>query len=180
MTTRRSLLRKGLLGGALLLVGGALPVALRPTRLGKGPRGPLLLLSPEEHAIFAAVAARVVPGDRADPRWPTADAVDCAGKADALLARVHPDVGAELKQLLRLFENGLTSLVSIGRPTPFTALSPDRQDARLQAWRDSRVALFKTGYQALVRLAHATYFSSPEVHALVGYAGPPEVPQEAL
>ena len=60
---------------------------------------------------------------------------------------------------------------------PFTRLSPAEQDARLEAWRRSRVALLRSGYQALKRLAHATYYSSPEVYAQVGYPGPPVVPQ---
>jgi hypothetical protein len=174
--SRRGLLKKGLLGGALLLVGGALPIGLRGSRLGPAPKAPLALLSPEEHAVFAAVAARVVPGDGAPPAWPSAETLDCAGKADALLARVHPAMGKEFKQLLRLFENGLTGLLSTGRPTPFTRLSAAEQDARLEAWRRSRIALFRTGYQAMARLAHATYYSSPEVYPLLGYPGPPEVP----
>ena len=64
-----------------------------------------------------------------------------------------------------------------GSPTPFTRCSPAAQDARLEAWRRSRLALLRSGYQALKRLAHATYYSSPEIYALVGYAGPPEVPR---
>jgi hypothetical protein len=174
---RRRLLKRGLLGGVLLAVGGAIPLALRSTRLGPPPRAPLKLFSVEEHAIFAAVAARLVPGDGAGPRWPTAEAVDCAGKVDALMARVHPEVGAELRKLLHLFENALVGLAVSGSPTPFTRASPAAQDARLAAWRDSRVAVLRSGYQALKRLAHATYYSSPEVYALVGYPGPPVVPQ---
>jgi hypothetical protein len=175
-SSRRSLFKKGMLGGLLLLLGGGAGVALRGTRLGRPARGPLLLLSPAEHAVFAAVAARVVPGDGAGPDWPSAEAVDCAGKADQLLARVHPEVGAELRQLLRLFENGLSGFLFTGSAAPFTALSAAAQDARLEAWRCSRLALLRTGHLALVRLAKATYFSSPEVYPRVGYPGPPEVP----
>lgn len=176
---RRGFLKKGLLGGALLAIGGGVGVALRSTRTGAPPRAPLRLLSRDEHAVLAAVFARVVPGDGAGARWPSADALDCAGKADALLARAHPEVGAEFRRLLRLFESGLGGLLLQGTPTPFTRLTAAQQDARLQAWRRSRLALLRSGYQALVRLAHATYFSSPEVYALVGYPGPPVVPQEA-
>ena len=176
--SRRSLFRKGLLGGLFLAVGGSAGIAVRRTQLGAAPRAPLRLFSREEFAIFAAVAARIVPGDGAGPRWPRAAALDCAGKADALLARVHPDVGAELRQLLRLFENGLTGLAWGGRPAPFTTLDPAGQDARLEAWRTSRIDLMRTGYQAMARLAHATYYASPEVYALVGYPGPPEVPSQ--
>jgi hypothetical protein len=165
------------LGGALLLVGGALPLSLRSTRLGRKPARPLRLLSEDEHAIFAAIAARLVPGDAAGPKWPSADALDCAGKVDALMATVHPDVGAEFRQLLRLIESAVFGLAIAGSPTPFTRCSPAEQDARLEAWHHSRVALLRSGYQAVKRLAHATYYSSPEVYSLIGYAGPPEVPR---
>jgi hypothetical protein len=171
------LLKRGLLGGALLLVGGALPLALRSTLVRRTPRRALALLSEDEHAVFAAVAARMAPGDGAGPTWPTADALDCAGKVDALMATAHPEVGAEFRQLLHLFESALFGLALTGSPTPFSRATPAAQDARLEAWRRSRLALLRSGYQALKRLAHATYYSSPEVYALVGYAGPPEVPR---
>jgi hypothetical protein len=173
---RRGFLKKGLLGGALLVVGGVTGLALRSTRLGKPARAPLRLLSPAQHAVLAAIAARVVPGDGAPATWPSAEAVDCAGKIDGLLALAHPSVGDEFKLLLGLFENGLAGLFIHTSPTPFTRLSPAEQDARLEAWRRSRLVLLRSGYQALVRLVHATYFSSPEVYPLVGYPGPPGVP----
>jgi hypothetical protein len=173
--SRRALFRKGLLGGVFLAFGGTAAIALRGTRVQYEPRAPLRLFSREEHAIFAAMAARVVPGDRA-AHWPSAQALDCAGKADALLATIHPEAGAEMKQLLRLFENGVTGLLLGGRPAPFTTLDGAAQDARLEDWRTSRLALLRTGYQAMVRLAKATYYASPEVYPLLGYPGPPEVP----
>jgi hypothetical protein len=173
---RRSFLKKGLVGAALLFVGGAVPIALRSGIQVRKPRRELKLFTPQEHAIFAAIAARIVPGDDAGTNWPAAEALDCAGKADTLMAQVHPSVGAELRQLLHLFENGLGGLLTNFRPTPFTRCTPADQDARLEAWRRSRLALLRSGYQALKRLAQATYYSSPEVYARVGYAGPPEVP----
>jgi hypothetical protein len=175
--SRRSLLKKGAIGGVLLLLGGVLPIGLRSGRMRRRPRRQLLVLTPYEHAILAAVAARVVPGDGAPQGWPSADAVDCAGKIDTLLARLHPKVGAEMRQLLHLFENGLTGLFATGTPVTFTRCAPAEQDRRLEAWRRSRLALFRSGYQAMKRLAHAAYYSSPEVFARVGYPGPPVVPQ---
>ena len=173
---RRGFLKKGLFGGALLLVGGGAGLALRSTRLGQPARAPLKLLSPQEHAVLAAIAARVVPGDAAPATWPTAQAVDCAGKIDSLLAQAHPAVGEDFRRLLVLFESGLSGLFIHGSPTPFTQLAPANQDARLEAWRRSRLMLLRSGYQALVRLVHATYYSGPEVYPLVGYPGPPGVP----
>jgi Gluconate 2-dehydrogenase subunit 3 len=173
---RRGFVKKGLMGGALLLLAGGLPIALRSGPMSARPRRPLLLLSPEEYAVFAAVAARIVPGDGAGASWPTAEAVDCAGKTDQLMARAHPKAGAEFRQLLHLFENGLTGLFTHLRPIPFTACTPAQQDARLAAWSRSRIALLRSGYQALKRLTQATYYSSPELYPHIGYPGPPEVP----
>jgi Gluconate 2-dehydrogenase subunit 3 len=173
---RRRFLKRGLVGGVLLAAAGAVPLALRSTRTGAPPRQPLRLLSIEEHAIFAAVAARVVPGTGADARWPSAAALDCAGKVDALMARAHPEIGDDFRRLLHLFENGLVGLVTCGSPRPFTRATAEQQDARLEGWRTSRVTLLRSGYLALKRLAQATYYSSPEVYALVGYPGPPVIP----
>jgi hypothetical protein len=175
--SRRKFLKRGAIGGGLLVLAGTLPFAFRTTALGRRPRRELRLLSLEEHAVLAAVAARLVPGDGAGPTWPAAEAVDCAGKIDALLATTHPDVGGDFKRLLRLFESGFLGTFIAGSPRPFTRAAPAEQDARLEAWRRSRVALLRSGYQAIKRLAHAAYYSSPEVYARVGYPGPPEVPQ---
>ena len=174
---RRRFLRRGLFGGALLLCAGSLPFVFRTTRRGSAPRAPLKLLSADEHAVLAAVAARVVPGDGADARWPRAEALDCAGKIDALMATVHPDVGNDFRRLLHLVESGFAGLLFAGSPRPFTRAAPAEQDARLEAWRRSRLAVLRSGYQALKRLAHATYYSSPEIYDLIGYPGPPLVPQ---
>jgi len=176
---RRKFLRRGLFGGALLVLGGSLPLVFRTTQR-RAPRGPLRLLSADEYAVLAAAAARLVPGDGAGIQWPSAEALDCAGKVDALMAQVHPEVGAEFRQLLRLFESPVFGLAFTGSPTPFTRLPPAGQDARLEAWRHSRLALLRSGYQAMKRLAHATYYSSPEIDAAVGYAGPPLVPRSPV
>ena len=174
---RRKFLKRGLVGGGALVLAGALPFAFRTTALGRRPRRELRLLSLEQHAVLAAACARLVPGDGAGPTWPSAEAVDCAGKIDALLATTHPDVGGDFKRLLRLFESGFLGTFIAASPRPFTRAAPAEQDARLEAWRRSRVALLRSGYQAIKRLAHAAYYSAPEVYARIGYPGPPEVPQ---
>jgi hypothetical protein len=174
---RRKFIKRGLAGGALLLLAGALPLAFRSTAIGRRPRRELRLLSLEEYAVLAAIAARVVPGDGAGPTWPSAEAVDCAGKIDALIATVHPEAGSDFRRLLRLFESGFLGTFIAASPRPFTRAKPAEQDARIEAWRRSRLTVLRSGYQALKRLAHAAYYSSPEVYALIGYPGPPVVPQ---
>jgi Gluconate 2-dehydrogenase subunit 3 len=169
---RRKFLSKGVIGGALLVCGGA-GIALWPTRKGRPPRHTLQLPSPSEHAVLAAAAARIVPQEG---EWPSTESLDVAEKIDALMATTAPTMGVDFKRLLGLLENGLFALALTGRPTPFTRLSPEMQDHRLEAWRRSRLMLLRSGHAALVRLVHAAYYSSPEVYPLVGYPGPPVVP----
>jgi len=175
--SRRTFLKRGLIGSGVLVLAGALPFAFRTTAIGRRPRRELRLLSLEEHAVLSAACARLVPGGGADPTWPTAETVDCAGKIDALLATVHPDAGNDFRRLLRVFESGFLGTFIAASPRPFTRATPADQDARLEAWRRSRFTMLRSGYQAMKRLAHATYYSSPEVFARIGYPGPPEVPK---
>jgi hypothetical protein len=171
--TRRRFLRKGLLGGALLLLGGGGFLLLRRTRRREAPRNPLLVLSFDEYAIFAAVATRVVAVDGDSP--PT-HSVDVAGRADASMAQWPDAAQMDFRRLLHLFETALTGVVTGTGFQTFTASSDREQDARLEAWAGSRVTVFRTGFQAMKRLACACYYAAPEAWPATGYPGPPELP----
>ena len=161
------------MGGALLAVGGTAFLTLRRTLRAAEPRDPLFVLSLDEYAIFAAVAARVV---AVDGDAPSTSAVDVAGRADTAMALWPDAVQVEFRRLLRLFENGLTGAATGTGFETFTGSSPRRQDERLAAWSRSRVDLFRTGYQAMRRLASACYYAEPEAWGATGYPGPPELP----
>src|SRR5262245_19080471 len=111
---RRSFLKKGLLGGALLALGGA-GLALAPTRHVASPTSALLVLDDRAFQILAAVAARIVP-------LPDADPVAVAHSVDLTLSRAAPETQTDLVKLLGLFENALPGLLLDGRALPFTRL----------------------------------------------------------
>lgn len=182
METRRGLLKKTLGGAALLAAAGAVPLALRKTRL-REVRGPLRFFTPEEYSIFAAIADRIlargpadVPPDLAGQRLPmppSAAELDVAGRADAFLAPLDEKSAKDLKQLLALFDNALFSFVTGGPPRTFTSMTPEEQDAHLSRWATSRLAVRRTGFQALKRLTAAMYYASPLTYPSIGYPGPP-------
>src|SRR5947209_5072135 len=170
MESRRGLLKKTLGGGVLLAVAGSVPLALRKTKL-REPRTKLRFFTAAEYSIWAAVADRVLATDAtaatAEPEQigapgpaPAPAEIDVAGKADAFLAPLPASDAKDLKQLLALFDNALFSLATLGPPTPFTQQAPEQQDAHLRSWATSRLAIRRTGYQALKRLCCAMYFSS--------------------
>lgn len=169
--TRRTLLKRGLLGGALLAAGGAGFLAFRPSKRLPPPADGLLVFSPREYAILDALAHRFV---GKVPGWPTVEEVGVARAVDRIVERVEPSAQAELKQLLGLFENALAGFLFGGWTAPFTALDDVAQDRVLEEWRDSRVALRRTGYDALRTLVLAGYYQSPLTWKPLGYPGPEE------
>jgi hypothetical protein len=170
---RRGFLKKTVGGAALLAVAGAVPVALRRTRLRELPRDkPLQFFTPAEYSIWAAVADRVLAEEKRSAAPSPAD-LDVAARADVFLAPLPESDRKDLKQLLALFDNALFSAVQGGPARTFTAMSPEEQDAHLRRWQTSRLALQRTGFQAMKRLCCALYFSAPETYAAVGYPGPP-------
>lgn len=169
--TRRSVLKKGLLGGALLALGGGGLLAARGTRTVPLPKEGLKILDEVEYAVFHALAKRVV---RPGPGAPTIDQVNATMNVDRILAGADSGVQAEVKQLAKLFENALAGLLFGGRTRPFTQLSGDEQDAVLAEWRDSRLVVRRTGYQALRVLVLAGYYSSDMIWPAVNYPGPPQ------
>ena len=191
MQTRRGLLKKTLGGAVLLAAAGAVPVALRKTKLCQAPHA-LQFFTAAEYSIWAAVAERVLAqqataatrepgGESAEallqaehrPPAPSPAQVDVAGKADAFLAPLPEKDAKDLKQLLALFDNALFSFVTGGPARPFTEMNADEQDAHLKAWQTSRLAIRRTGFQAMKRLCCAIYFAAPETFAAMGYPGPP-------
>ena len=171
--SRRRLLKRSVVGATLLAIAGSVPLALRRTRLRELPaQRPLRFFTPAEYSIWAAVADRVLAEEKPSG-GPTPAQIDVAARADAFLAPLPENDRKDLKQLLALFDNALFSALQGGPPRPFTTMSPEQQDAHLRRWQTSRLALQRTGYQAMKRLCCALFFSAPETYASVGYPGPP-------
>ncbi|HEY8210272.1 MAG TPA: gluconate 2-dehydrogenase subunit 3 family protein [Myxococcaceae bacterium] len=166
--SRRSLLKRGLLGGAVLFIGGGSWLALRSTRRGAPPLKPLSVLDEDEYAVMDAIVARVIaPAPDAPPLG------DATWTVDQLLATADPSAQKEVKQLLHLFESALAGFLFDLRITPFTQLGPEEQDRVLRKWQQSRFLLRRTGFTALKTLAVAGYYGTSRTWAYMSYPGPP-------
>jgi hypothetical protein len=170
MQTRRSFLKKGLVGGALLTLGGALGLFFRRSKHVPLPPGGLLVLQQREYWALDAIARRII---APVPGYPTVDEVGVAERCDRILSRVDVTAQMELRQLLQLFENALPNFLLGGRPTPFSQLEPLEQDAVLNEWRTSSITLRRTGWVAIRSLVCAAYYVSPKAWPAMGYPGPP-------
>jgi len=162
--SRRTFLKRGLFGSAVLLLGGG-GLALYPSREVASPGGALRVLEPRSFQVLAAFAARVVTVAGADPGA-------IARSVDKMLASAPPETHAKMNALLGLFENALPGLLLDGRVQPFTRLSPDAQDRVLESWRRSRLAVRRTGFQALRKLCLAAFYAEETSWAAMGYHPP--------
>src|SRR5688572_19331700 len=128
MQTRRSLIKRGLFGSALLALGGAGGLAIRRGEAVALPAEGLKVLGAREYAVLVAIARRMIPERQA---FPTPDALRVAFEADRVLDKADETSQVEVRQLLELFDNALAGFLLGRRITPFTKLSPDDQDAVL-------------------------------------------------
>jgi hypothetical protein len=173
---RRSFLKYGLAGAALLAVGGGTWLGTRRTRPSPGLAGPFTVLSPEEATVFLELSERLLPPR---PGFPAPLDVDLPRRIDALLGLMPPEGQKEVRQLIGLFENALVGLLLDGQWKTFTDSTPEQQDARIRAWQTSRYRLRRTGYKALKKLVCAAYYGAAATWPAIGYPGPPALVSKA-
>lgn len=164
---RRTFLKRGLFGGAILALGGGGALAVYPSKVSYVAREALHVLDARTFNIMAAIAARVVTAEGADP-------IAIAHTIDQALARAVPEAQSDIATVLKLFENGVTGLFVAGTLKPFTQLDGAGQDRVLLAWRDSRVTLFRGAFKSLKNLCATSFYRKESTWHLVGYPGPPE------
>lgn len=145
-------------------------LALRSSRLRPLPSEGLKVLSGREYSVVCALAEALIPNR---PQWPTVEEVRVGVLADLTIERLSEDAQKEIKQLLGLFENGLTQFLFSGRTRPFSQMNSQEQQDALRSWQTSGLTLRRTGFQALRTLVMACYYGSERIWPMVGYPGPP-------
>lgn len=168
--SRRSLLKTGLIGAVLVSAGGA---GLLLQKARPQPHGELHVLDADEYAVLAAMCERMCPAQGQGA--PGATELDLAGYIDRMLAPIDQETQQGVKIGLRLFDNALTGALFGERITPFTKLSPEKQDAVLEAWRDSGVAFRRTLFAGLAVLILSSYWGHESTWQRIGYSGPPDL-----
>ena len=161
---RRTILKVGLLGGAVLTLGAA-GLSWWPGDSSARPLRPLLSISASRFPVLVAVAARVCMGTTAQP-------LQVAHAVDVALTHTFPEARADLNLVLGLLENALPGLLLRGSPRPFTLLTEEGQDRALLAWRDSKVTELRGAFHALRKLCLASHYATPRSWPEVGYGGP--------
>jgi hypothetical protein len=160
---RRSFLRAGLFGSAMLTVGN-----LSLTAPATGERRPARVLDDGERELLACIAERMV--DTGEPGAPELRETAALDAMEHALASLDPGLLGQLRWALWLLDMW-PALFEL-RFTRFRALSAPDRDASLEDWRTSSWTARRRVFYALRNLAMLGYWSQPETWRLIGYGGP--------
>ena len=160
---RRQLIKRGLLGGVLLALGGG---AFLGTRKGDlvAPPGELGVLDAHAYSVLVALAAVVIPKG--------ADAKQAAFNVDNSLRNASLRSQRDMNEVLHLLDNALLGLPLRGSATVFTQMSPADRVVAFQKWRDSKLTLLRGAYHSLRKLSLAGHYADLEHAKSIGYPGP--------
>lgn len=162
---RRQFIQVGLTGGAILAVGGGLAALWEPALEG-------VRLSAAGRQAMGAVARAVLEASLPEGDDTLARHLD---QFEGVVQSMPAPVRAELQQLFSLCTHAAGRLMLWETTRPLHAHSTAELQARLQALRDSRLALRQQAYFALRDLHAAAHFAQPSAWAAIGYPGPKDL-----
>ncbi|WP_119966209.1 hypothetical protein [Simplicispira lacusdiani] len=163
---RRSLLKLGLVSGAVLALAGGAAVLLRPG-LDQGR------LTPAARALFASLGRAILQGTLPTETEAQARALQgLVERVDAVALNLPAHVQAELSQLVGLLCTAPGRLALAGLASDWPDASGDEVRAALDGMRYSTLAVRQQAYHALHEIVGGAYFSDESTWKTLGYPGP--------
>ncbi|MEW5855067.1 MAG: gluconate 2-dehydrogenase subunit 3 family protein [Myxococcota bacterium] len=164
---RRTFLKYGVVGGALLVVGGS-GLALWKGALTFTPRRALRVMDDLAFNVTAAAAQAVV-------SVPDADAAELAHRVDEQLEHTTPEARTDFLKMTRALNSPLLGLILDGRPTPFLALDVSSRAQVLRQWGRSGLEVRRQAYHSMRKLCASAYYVDKASWLGIGYPGPPNL-----
>jgi hypothetical protein len=175
MMTRRTLLKAGVAGGALLLFARAFHATVAAAAREDAGEPALV---PDARTVLAAVIPVLLEGALpTGSAGPQARDEALAGAARAI-AGLPPAARRELDQLFALLAFAPTRALVAGVWSPWPEASRESIAAFLTRWRDSRFALLRSAYDALHQIILGAWYGNEHAWPAIGYAGPPALSLE--
>ena len=170
--SRRSLLKIGVLGGAVLATAGV-TVAL-VDRFASAPAQGHLALRPADLPILAALVPVMLEGAVEPTRLSDAARNTIQG-LDHQLAHLSPEMLKLTRQMLDVLALPVTRGPLTGIWGGWESASPEAVRHFLARWENSALALLRMGHASLLQLVMMAWYAQPESWAHCGYPGPPTV-----
>lgn len=167
--TRRRFLATGALSIAVLATGSAVAL-LRP-----GRNRAALSDNDDARRIVRAMAPVMLANALPPPPARAAALDEVVHDALAGMDGLLPHARDELSRLFALLAFPATRLLFAGLAAPWESAPAAGIDDALSGWRDSRLALKRSAYDALHSLVLGAWYGNERAWGAIGYAGPPRV-----
>ncbi|WP_397378943.1 twin-arginine translocation pathway signal protein [Pseudomonas sp.] len=170
--SRRSLLKVGLLGTALLGTAG-----LTATLSGcsaSTPKAGFAVLRETDLPFFQALIPVLLHGAVPAEQMPAAVSATLQN-LDYSLNHVSPEMLKLTVQLFDVLALPITRGPLTGIWGSWANASPTDMQAFLERWQNSSISLLRMGHSSLLQLVMMAWYSRPESWAHCGYPGPPAV-----
>lgn len=173
--SRRSLLKTGMLGTALL-VGATTLAQLQgcqtlPATESDGTPSQWKLLRPKDRVILGAIGPVALAGAFPQDRKPALETF--LPQVDTFLHSTSTANHAALHQLFDLLDLGVTRVLLAGVWRSWDHLDDDQINAFLASWRDSSMNQLRLGYAQLTQVLNLVWYAQPANIASSIYPGPP-------
>ena len=164
MVQRRTFLKLGLAGGALLAAAGTASWLAVRDRLAN------------RREVLAGVVPAILDGALPIDAAQRALAIGQASAAvEVAIAALSPAAQDELAQFFALLALAPTRLALAGLAKPWREADVAEVSAVLQRWRTHRLELLQSAYHALHDLVAGSWYAEPAHWAAIGYDGPPRL-----
>lgn len=171
---RRTFLKVGVAGAALLLVGRW----LAPTFAGQSGTDAILMrnLAPADarslRRIVPVLLEGALPADKIERETAI---VEIIHGVDRTVGHQSPAVRQEIRDLFGLLSGATTRALVAGIWSSWEQARDDDIRAFLTSWRNSRFDLLRAGYAGLNNLIATSWYGNPRSWTRIGYAGPPSL-----
>jgi hypothetical protein len=167
ITSRRTFIKAGLIGAAVLGVAGGL------VRFRQNTPAQRFKLDQAASAALTAIAGAMLQGALPTTPAAAADALNATvGRVQATINGLPPATQKEVADLFGLLTLAPARRFLAGINTDWPNAQPEQVTAFLQSWRMHRFALMQSAYQALHDLVFGAWYSDDASWRTIGYPGP--------
>lgn len=172
---RRTFLKAGIGGTALLLLARWLPAA-HAAAPDAAQAGRFLHLSPADAEALGRIVPVMLRGALPATGAEYRTAIDEILRGiDLTIDHQPPSVREEIRDLFGILTKGMTRVLVAGVWTSWNKASDDDVREFLTGWRTSRFATLRSAFIGLNNLVMGSWYGNPRSWARIGYGGPPQI-----
>jgi hypothetical protein len=172
---RRTFLKVGVVGSALLFLGRWLPEAHAADQAADPTVAFANLTAADTSALTRIIPVMLSGALPQNQEERNAAIGEIVRGVDITIGYQSPSVRDEISALFRLLTKGVMRALVAGVWTTWDKASDQEVREFLASWRNSRLSILRSAYIGLNNLIVGSWYGNPKSWARIGYAGAPNI-----